>query len=208
MYVRAYLRASTQDQDAMRAREEVTQFVEEYGHKIASYYVENVSGATLDRPELMRLLSDSHEGDVLMIEQVDRLSRLKDEDWQKLKQLINVQNLKVVSLDLPTSHSALNTTETDSFTQSILKAINNMMLDMLAAIARKDYEDRRKRQTQGIKKAKADGKFRGRQADKDKHDDIVKYRAMGMSLNEVAKVTGTSKATVCRVLAKDKDSTS
>jgi len=34
-----------------------------------------------------------------------------------------------------------------------------MMLDMLAAIARKDYEDRRNRQMQGIARAKAEGKY-------------------------------------------------
>ena len=41
-------------------------------------------------------------------------------------------------------------------------AINGMMLDMLAAVARKDYDDRRRRQAQGILKAKANGKYRGR----------------------------------------------
>ncbi|STS78511.1 putative resolvase [Klebsiella pneumoniae] len=49
----------------------------------------------------------------------------------------------VVSLDLPTSHMALATHAGDDFTLAILKAINGMMLDMLAAIARKDYQDRR-----------------------------------------------------------------
>ena len=40
-----------------------------------------------------------------------------------------------------------------------------MMLDMLAAVARKDYEDRRRRQAQGIVKAKAAGAYRGRPED-------------------------------------------
>ena len=42
----------------------------------------------------------------------------------------------------------------DSFTMRIFDAINGMMLDMLAAIASKDYEDRRRPQAQGIAKAK------------------------------------------------------
>lgn len=45
----------------------------------------------------------------------------------------------------------------------MLKAINCMMLDMLAAIARKDHQDRRRRQDKGTVKAKDAGKFRGRQ---------------------------------------------
>ena len=36
------------------------------------------------------------------------------------------------------------------FMSSVLQSINSMMLDMLAAIARKDYKDRHNRQVQGI----------------------------------------------------------
>ncbi len=42
----------------------------------------------------------------------------------------------------------------------MIKAINNMMMDMLAAISRKDYEDRRRRQKQGIEKAKKEGSIK------------------------------------------------
>lgn len=67
MFIRAYLRASTDDQNAERAKEELTAFAAEYGHKVASYYIENVSGASLERPELQRLLSDAQSGDVLLL---------------------------------------------------------------------------------------------------------------------------------------------
>lgn len=43
----------------------------------------------------------------------------------------------------------------DNFTGRVFSAINTMMLDMLAAVARKDYEDRR--QSQGIEKARSEG---------------------------------------------------
>jgi DNA invertase Pin-like site-specific DNA recombinase len=49
------------------------------------WYVENESGATLARPELFRLLADTQPGDVLLVEQVDRLSRLTTGDWDRLK---------------------------------------------------------------------------------------------------------------------------
>jgi DNA invertase Pin-like site-specific DNA recombinase len=44
----------------------------------------------------------------------------------------------------------------------MFEALNAMMLDMLAAIARKDYDDRPHRQMQGIAKAKSGGKYRSR----------------------------------------------
>lgn len=76
MFIRAYMRASTDEQDANRARMELLNFTQQKGVRIASYYVENQSGAKIDRPELVRLIEDSHSGDVLLIEKVDRLSRL------------------------------------------------------------------------------------------------------------------------------------
>jgi DNA invertase Pin-like site-specific DNA recombinase len=48
----------------------------------------------------------------------------------------------------------------------MFEAINGMMLDMLAAVARKDYEDRRRWQYQGQAKAKAGGKYVGRPENK------------------------------------------
>ncbi len=48
----------------------------------------------------------------------------------------------------------------DEFTTRMFDALNAMMLDMLAAVARKDYEDRRHRQAQGQAKAKAEGRYK------------------------------------------------
>jgi hypothetical protein len=85
MFVRAYLRASTSDQDANRARDQLKAFAAERCLKIASWYTENESGAKLARPELFQLLADSQAGDILLVEQVDRLSRLNEDDWERLK---------------------------------------------------------------------------------------------------------------------------
>src|SRR6185437_5702554 len=102
-YVRSYLRASTSEQDASRARDQVQAFAAERGLTIVSWYVENESGAKLDRPELRRLLDDACDGDILLIEQVDRLSRLTAKDWEALKAQLAAKRIRVVALDLPTS---------------------------------------------------------------------------------------------------------
>ena len=59
MFIRAYLRASTKEQDAKRAKAELVQFAKEHDHNISSFYVENESGATLLRPQLMQLIEDA-----------------------------------------------------------------------------------------------------------------------------------------------------
>lgn len=192
------------EQDALRSKNRLTEFAALHGHRIAGWYVENASGASLNRPELTRMLSDMKPGDVILIEQVDRLSRLNDAGWEILRKEITDKRLSVVSLDLPTSHMALTNAVSDDFTRSMLKAVNGMMLDMLAAIARKDYEDRRRRQAEGISKAKAEGRYRGRVADAQKHELIRTLRLInGKSLRETARLAGVSKMTVIRVCKKE-----
>lgn len=202
MFIRAYLRASTQEQDAERAKSELIHFAAEHGHKIASFYVENESGATLQRPKLIRLINDASEGDVILVEQVDRLARLNDQDWHLLKQQLSRKNISIVSKELPTSWLALDLTkEQPDFTASMIKAINTMMLDMLAVIARKDYEDRRRRQLQGIDKAKREGRYRGKSEDSELHDAIKKLLEGDepYSYSKIIKRLGCSRATVAKV---------
>lgn len=202
MYIFGYLRASTKSQDAKRAQKRMKSFAEDNGYRIAAWYIENESGASLQRPELMRMLDEADKGDVILIEQVDRLSRLSEDDWDALKTIINAKQLAVVSLDLPTSQMALTDKSGSDFQGAMLRAINGMMLDMLAAISRKDYEDRRRRQREGIDKAKAEGKFLGRRADEDLHMAIMTLRKSGRSLADVSRISGASLSTVNRVCKK------
>jgi len=197
MRIYGYLRASTEDQDATRAKIQLEDFAKGQGHPVAAYFIENESGAKLDRPELFRLLDIAIEGDVLLVEQVDRISRLNHQDWETLKTLIIQKGIKIVALDLPTSHQMMQTG--DEFTQRMLSAINAMMLDMLAAIARKDYEDRRRRQAQGVQKAKAAGKYTGRPVDTEKHRKIAILLGEGKSYSQIVDLLGCSRHTISKI---------
>lgn len=203
MFIRAYLRASTDQQDALRAKGALVQFAEERGLKVASFYVENVSGASLQRPELFRLLADSHPGDVILLEQVDRLSRLTSGDWEKLKVEIRAKGVKVVALDLPTSW-AMMTAKADDFTSRMFAAINDMLLDMLAAIARKDYEDRRRRTAEGLAKVAQAGLLKGKPEDTERNARIAERLRAGTSWSTIEKLEKCSRDTVARVARKMK----
>lgn len=198
MFIRAYLRASTKDQDASRAKDDLFAFAAERGLTIAATYTENESGASLKRPELFRLLEDCQPGDVLLVEQVDRLSRLNAEDWETLKTLIASKRVRVVALDLPTSWM-MATADRDDIASRMVEAVNGMMLDMLAAFARKDFTDRRRRQAQGIAKAKASGVYRGRPEDTKRNTAILGMLKAGQSWNAVIAATGCSRSTLARL---------
>lgn len=199
MFIRAYLRASTIEQDATRAYEALDQFATDYGQAIASHYIENISGARADRPELLRLLKDARKGDVLLVESIDRLSRLPEEDWKNLKIAIDSKGLRIVALDLPTSHQGMTDTKGDEFTGRMLGAINSMLVEMMAAIARKDYEQRRERQAQGIEKAKAGGKYKGRPVDADLHQRVRELLDAKMGIRAAARHAGCSTTTVLKI---------
>ncbi|CAM7483487.1 MULTISPECIES: recombinase family protein [Enterobacteriaceae] len=196
--VYAYLRASTKEQDATRAKAALAEFAAAHDLGHVTYFTENVSGASLQRPELMRLIDIAAPGDILLVEQVDRLSRLNAEDWETLKAQIDNKGLRVVALDLPTSHVVL--AAKGEFMQSMMKAINGMMLEMLAAIARKDYTDRRRRQAEGISKAKAEGAYKGRPVNNKLHEQIRALHEAGKTKSEIHRLTGAARTTINKVL--------
>lgn len=199
MFIRAYLRASTKEQDATRAKGDLERFAAEKGVKIAAHYIENVSGASLKRPELFRLLGDCQEGDVLLVEQVDRLSRLTGPDWERLKDMIRGRKVRVVALDLPTSWDMVSKEREHGLTARIYEAMNGMLLDMLAAIARKDYEDRRRRTLQGIETGKSKGHYKGRPEDAKKNAGIMKLLKEGKSWSFIISTVGCSRSTLARL---------
>jgi DNA invertase Pin-like site-specific DNA recombinase len=197
-FIRAYLRASTKEQDANRAYDLLVKFAEKHNRKICQKYIENESGRTLYRPELMRLIDEAHEGDIILIESIDRLTRLTPEDWDKLDGMIKSKGLQIVSEDLSTSHIAMNET-LDSTTQSILKAVNKMMIEILASIACKDYEMRRARSAQGIEKAQKDGKYKGRRVNTERNERIQRMIQSGMTTSDIQASEGCSRTTISKI---------
>ena len=195
MTIRIYVRASTKDQDAERALEALKIFANSIEDDIKQY-VENESGTKLDRPILNQLLSDAVKGDTLLVESVDRLSRLTQEEFKVLKGRIEEKGLKLVVADLPTTHILLNTD--DTITSSILNLVNNLLIDLLATMARLDNEKRIERIKQGLNRSGY--KPSGKKADTRKHYRIIELNVKGLKKEEIAKAVGCGVATVYRVL--------
>jgi len=131
------------------------------------------------------------------------LSRLTAADWEKLKAELMARRVRVVALDLPTSWTMV-TGNGDDFTARMFDAINGMLLDMLAAVARKDYDDRRRRQAQGQAKAKAEGRYRGRPEDAERNESIGRMIAAGQSWSSIQAATGCSRATIAKIAKRVK----
>ena len=195
MTVRIYVRASTTDQDAERALDDLKEFANTIQDGVKDY-IENESGTKLDRPVLNKLLDDSENGDTLLVESVDRLSRLSQADFDVLKGRIKEKGLKLVVADLPTTHMLINST--DTITSSILHLVNNMLIDLLATMARLDNDKRRERIKQGLERSGY--KPTGKKANTAKHERIKQLLDTGhMTKEEIAKAVDVGIATVYRV---------
>ena len=193
MTVRIYVRASTKDQDATRALADLITFSRSYDDNYIDY-IEHFSGTKLDRPALAKLLDDAEQDDILLVESVDRLSRLSQDDFAILKQRIKDKGLRLVVADLPTTH-----TVNEGMTGEILRVINDMLIDLLATMAKLDNDKRRERIKQGL--ANSGYKPTGNKANTEKHNRIKELASQNnMTKEEIANAVGVGVATVYRVL--------
>ena len=81
----------------------------------------------------------------------------------------------------------------------MFSAVNNMMLDVLAAVARKDYEDRRRRQLEGTARAKAAGLYKGRPANLSRNAAIAAMLQDGRTWNQIMSATGCSRTLLAKL---------
>ena len=198
-----YLRASTKEQDATRAKTAISDFAESLNISITAFFTENETGTTLSRPELIRLLDICAPGDAIVIESIDRLTRLTDSDWQTLKSELADKRIRIIAIDVPTTHSLVDAS--DEITGAIMRLINNLIIDLMAIFARKDYELRKERQRQGVQKAKARGKYRGRPRNESRREKIGQLLlstnpdGSRYSWTEIQQITGCSRGLIASV---------
>ncbi len=73
-----------------------------------------------------------------------------------------------------------------------------MLIDLMAAMSHKDWLSRRQRQKQGIELAHTQGKYRGKQADRERHQKVLYYRQVKkLGIRKTADAAGYSTSQVC-----------
>ncbi|MEG0634353.1 MAG: recombinase family protein [Pseudomonas sp.] len=201
MKAHLYLRASTNDQDAERAKQSLLNFAQGKNLQVADVYAENISGTKLDRPELSRLLATASAGDVLLVESVDRLSRLTMAEWDCLKTTIKSKGLRLVVADMPTTHEMLTLKDDGDVGTRIMRVINEMLVDLMATMARLDQEKRVERIKQGLDNKRARGeKVGGKGRNQKKWDQVAALlKRNGNTMEEIAKLAEVGVATVYRI---------
>jgi DNA invertase Pin-like site-specific DNA recombinase len=129
----------------------------------------------------------------LLVESVDRLSRLSQDDFAILKDKIKAKGLRLIVADLPTTH-----TTNGGMTGEMLNVINAMLIDLLATMAKLDNDKRKERIKQGL--ARSGYIPTGKKANTAKHERIKQLLSKGdMTKEKIAKAVSVGIATVYRV---------
>lgn len=200
---RIYLRVSTLQQNLDRQRK-IIDDAKKNGFYIAGIYEEKASGVNASRPELNRLIDDLQEGDWVIAERIDRITRLPPREAELLIQRITEKGAK---LHVPDVFSFGNLDELmgegDSLpkylTEPLMEALQKMFLRMALSIAHEDWKTRRERANQGIARAKKEGRMKGRPANEELHKSIIQLTLNGVSITGIASALKCSTSTVSKV---------
>ncbi len=150
-------------------------------------FEEKISGKNTDRAALQEMIAFVREGDEVIVFSIDRLAR----DLRDLQEIIEILNDKGVSITFLSERLTFSGDTDDAFSR--------LQLQLMGAFAEFERNIIRKRQAEGIAKAKARGVYKGR---KKRVDDakIVEMKAQGQRVTEIAAALGVSRMTVYRAL--------
>jgi len=193
---RIYQRVSTDSQDLSR-QESLRADAEAKGYLVVGTYSEKASGTSEDRPELQRMLADLNEGETIIAEHLDRITRLPLDKAVALMGKIAAKGVKVSVpglIDLPKAGEGV--------AAIVMDAMQAMLLKIALYQCRADWETRRQRQQQGIAIAKAKGVYKGRKPDTVANAKIVELRQLGYKIAKIASTLNVSESQVKLILKK------
>jgi len=180
-----YARVSTVDQNS----EQQAAYLE--GKYQSDFTVtETFTGTTIERPKFQELLGKLVTGDKLIVKEVSRIGRSTAEVLEVAEALktkgVNLVIDQLGGVDVTSTHGEL-------------------LLTMMAGIAKMEREMMLERQKVGIERAKAEGKYQGRKAlDQSVIKTAKDLIANGMSKAKVAKQLSIGESTLYKYLAADK----
>lgn len=180
-----YARVSTEDQNLDRQIDSLK------GEGCEIIFQEKITGTKKDREELDELFKQIRQGDTIVISDLTRLSR-------STKDLIDLsEKIRNKGVELKSLKESIDTRT----------AIGRAMFGMLAVIAQMERDLISERTKEGLKSARARGRKGGRPSKN--HKDIDKalklYECKQHTTKEIEELTGVSKATLYRYIAKQEE---
>lgn len=140
------------------------------------------------RDQLEAALDWCREGDSLVVTKLDRLARSMA-DLMKIIERLDQKKVGLVVIGL-----ALDTSKPEG----------RLMLNIFGSVAQFEREIMLERQREGIAKAQAEGKFKGRvPTAARKIDQIRAMKAEGKTVKQISEATGVSRSSIFRLLSDE-----
>lgn len=175
-----YHRTSTREQHLDRGITEINAYCTANNLELEKIFTDQQTGKNFNRPRYTIMKEDVlRAGDELIITEVDRLGRNKQETLKEL-QYYRDNGIRVKILELPTTLMDLSTMD-NAMARMIMETINNMLIELYATMAQAEIEKKEKRQKEGIQAKKERGEW----------DDYGRPATMNLEefANEYSKVT-------------------
>lgn len=150
-------------------------------------FEEKASGADKERKALKDMIDWVREGDSVVVWSIDRLAR----DLRDLQDIVCKLIDKGVSISFLSEGLSFSANKEDAFAK--------LQLHLMGSFAEFERSIIRKRQAEGIAKAKEKGVYKGRKASID-YDEVIAMKEQGIGASEIAKKLGIGRASVYRVI--------
>lgn len=144
-----YIRVSAKDQNLDRQLEAM----EALNINERDIFQDKQSGKDTNRPQYQALKATLREGDTVVIKSIDRLGRNYDDIKNEWNDIVNNRGCNIKVIDMP----ILDTTNENR--ELMGKVITDVILTLLGYVAEQERASIKQRQAEGIKIAKAQGKF-------------------------------------------------
>ena len=175
-----YARVSSKDQNEARQIDALKRF------GVDGIFLDKQSGKNFDRKGWRGLLLNLKQGDIVVVESIDRMGRDYNEIKQEWAWITKTAGAHIVVLDMP----LLDTRPSKDLTGSL---ISDIVLSLLSYVAEVERRNIKKRQAEGIAAAKARGQKFGRP----RIERPTDFRIVG-SWADTAAIYGVSESTVRR----------
>ncbi len=182
-----YARVSTVDQHLETQLLDLRAMAKQRGYEVVHEYTDTISGTKSKRPGLDQLLADArrHRFDVVLVHACDRVAR-SCRHWIEVLDTLAHCNVAFVSYR-----------ENQLDTNGPLGRAITVIVGAIAELERSLIVERVRA---GMRRAKLEGRQIGRKPLQVDRRALLQDREGGMSLNQLARAYGVSKASVCRVL--------
>lgn len=186
-----YLRVSTLDQNPETQLHDLRGLAAQRGFQVVEEYVDHgISGTRARRPGLDKMMADARRGrfDVVAVWAFDRMARSVRHFLEVLDEL---RHLEI---------------EFVSFRESVDTGgpLGRALTVIIGAIAELERSLIVERVRAGMRRARLEGRRIGREPLNVDRDALLRDRARGMSLTDLAKAYRISRTSVCRVLRGSK----